>query len=267
MQLDELSSLITQKLEMITKAKDPHQIFSKRKAITAVFPYAVWQEQSGKSKMFEMFLYATSASRKFMWYRIHPFINTLFNKVNPASTNQVITLASPYIHWDNWEHNKNAVTQWAATALAVPYTEEVGQSVANTLLQIVHSDTLRPYIPIDIWPWLKRQPHLLPIHHGRQWINISNTTQAVQELNDIEILKSYLLLVWSEWGTLTPTELGMMFNLVREDFGGIGMGGHRADLSQRLDYILGQLDYIPGRLDERVRHIYFKKLLATEYHL
>ena len=66
--------------------------------------------------------------------------------------------------------------------------------------------------------------------------------KAVQALKDIEVLKSYLILVWSEWDSLTSNGFDEMCTLIGEDFGEIGMGHHRADLIQRLDHVLGQLD-------------------------
>jgi hypothetical protein len=39
-------------------AGDPGPIYSKRKAITALFPYAVWQEQDGQHKVLDVCLHA-----------------------------------------------------------------------------------------------------------------------------------------------------------------------------------------------------------------
>jgi len=65
--------------------------------------------------------------------------------------------------------------------------------------------------------------------------------QTVRILKDIEILKSYLVLVWSEWDSL-GSGFFMMCDSIREDFGGVELYLHRADLTQRLDHVLGQLD-------------------------
>jgi len=67
--------------------------------------------------------------------------------------------------------------------------------------------------------------------------------RQVRELEDVEVLKSYLLLVWSGWEAL-PDDRGFaeMCALVREDFSGTGMGRHQEDLIEHLDYVLGQLD-------------------------
>ena len=64
---------------------------------------------------------------------------------------------------------------------------------------------------------------------------------------DIEVLKSYLFAVWSEWDWLSNYCFDEMCILIRDDFGGIEMGHHRTDLIQRLDDVLGQLDRIAAR--------------------
>ena len=61
--------------------------------------------------------------------------------------------------------------------------------------------------------------------------------------------------------------------LIGEDFGGIGMGHHRADLIQRLDHVLGQLDrgleylrqYCPefGEDDLRISKDQYRNLRET----
>jgi hypothetical protein len=73
--------------------------------------------------------------------------------------------------------------------------------------------------------------------------------RTIRALNDIGILTSYLILTWSEWESLDSDRFAEMQMSVREDFNGIGMGCHRAELIQRLDYILGELDRRSRRLD------------------
>ena len=65
--------------------------------------------------------------------------------------------------------------------------------------------------------------------------------KAVKGLKNIEILKSYLLLVWSEWDAIGDG-FDEMCALLYEDFSGVEMGHHQVDLIQQLDHILGQLD-------------------------
>jgi hypothetical protein len=69
-----------------------------------------------------------------------------------------------------------------------------------------------------------------------------SAVRHVRELGDIDTLKSYLLLVWSEWalfyhGGSTEAEVS-----IKEDFGVVGMWFHRDDLNRHLDYVQGQLD-------------------------
>ena len=124
--------------------------------------------------------------------------------------------------------------------MAVPHTEDVAQSVVDTLLQIARRDELVWYIPIDLWSWLTKRSSLAPICWGRRSGTQHSTVRLIRALKDIEALKSYLLLVWSEWDI--SCDFSETCTSIREDFGGIGLGHHRADLIQRLDHVLGQLD-------------------------
>ena len=69
-----------------------------------------------------------------------------------------------------------------------------------------------------------------------------DTVHQIRGLGNIEILKSYFLLVWSEWDWLYGSDLDEMEIAISEDFGGIGVWCHRGDLIERLDYVLGQLE-------------------------
>ena len=124
----------------------------------------------------------------------------------------------------------------------VPYTEEVGRSAVDTLLQIASVDSLRSHIPTDSWSWLSNRPPLPTICLGRRVGSQKDVVHQVRELGDVEILKSYFLLVWSEWDSIHDSGFYAMCTSIREDFGGIGMGHHREDLVKRLDHIIGELD-------------------------
>ena len=68
--------------------------------------------------------------------------------------------------------------------------------------------------------------------------------RAIQALKNLEVLKSYLLLVRSELdGYRWSYNLNETCTSILESFGGIEMGDHLADLVQRLDDILKQLDH------------------------
>ena len=185
------------------------------------------------------------------WNCIQLFIAGLFDKPRTPSTDRAITLVSPYFH----SFDQNTFAQWstaALTTLAVPYMEDIDQSVADTLWWIMHDGALRQHIPVGIWLWSNKQtfiPPALPWHHRRD-PRRQETVREFRALGNIEILKSYLLLVWLEWKKLGDSAFAEMCTSIREDFNGIGMGRHREDLRKRLDHVLGQLDQGPEYLRE-----------------
>ena len=223
----------------MTEAEDYHPLQSKRKAITTLLPWAVWRERDGQPEMFDMILRATRASRAsmFMWYHIDQFTSTLLSEASPRA----IVLTSPHILWYQLGDREDLVQCWVSAASAVPYSEEIAQCVVDMLLQIA-SECGPWYTPVNLWLWLTKRPSLPPICPGRYCGTSSSIVEAVRALNDIEVLKSYLLLVWSEWDTLYTDGFNKMCTLIRDDFGGFEMGHHRTDLIQRLGHVLGQLD-------------------------
>ena len=222
----------------MAKAKDSHLLWSKHKAINALLPYAVWQDDNKKPEVLEAFLHVARVSNWiwFTWYRTRGFASVLLSRAHP----QAIVLASPYIIY--YIDTGDLLAQWTAAISVVPRTEQVDQSVVDTLLQIASDERLSPHINIDMWSWLNKQPSLPPICQGRSVGLSLQVIKAVQGLNDIAVLKSYLLIVWSEWDRFIGHGFSGMCTLIQEDFGGIEMGHHRADLIQRLDHILGELD-------------------------
>jgi hypothetical protein len=246
--------LIAQKLETMISAGDPDQIYSKHKAITALFPYAVWQEQDGQHKVLDVCLHAARASKwmDFLWYHIRELpIARLLNGESPVSAKQAFILMSPHLPW-YWRMNRHEhwVQLWAAAASAVPYTDEIGQCVADTLLHIAHSTSLQPHIPIDMWSWLRKPSSLPPICTGRYRGRFPDVIEIVQGLGDIETLTAYLLLVWSEWELHTDQAIQEMCALIRNDFSGIRMGYHQKKLLQHLDHVLRQLELGPEYLQQ-----------------
>jgi len=230
----------------MARIEDVDQINSKGKAIAALFPYAVWCDRGGDHRMFDTYLGMVKVPG--VGRAITQPIQTLFYEARPNPPNRVVTLVSPYIFWNHWG-NKDTVAWWAAAALAAPYAEESCQSVVNTLLQIASNDSLIPYIPVNIWVWLKKKPVLPPICLGRQMGTWDHVVHRVRELGDVEILESYLLLVWSEWDVVDVEGFAEMCISIWEDFGGIRMGLHRKVLIKRLDHVLGQLDRGLGYLN------------------
>jgi hypothetical protein len=74
-----------------------------------------------------------------------------------------------------------------------------------------------------------------------------NTVVYVRRLGDIDILGSYLILLWR--GRYSPScdAIHVMERSIKEDFGETGMRQHWKDLIECLDHALWQLDY---KLDE-----------------
>ena len=216
------------------------QIESKRKALVALFPYAVRWEQGGDHRLFDTYLcvFGVPGAREVVG---RPIV-MLLDEASPNSPNWLVTLVLPYAEWESRSH-PSRVTGWARAALAVPYTEGVGQSVVDTLLQIAPYRPLQPYIPADVWAFLKKQPVLPPICDGRRMGTADHVVRRVRELGGAELLESYFLLVWSEWHPIYPGGLAEMRTSIRQDFGGIGMWRHLEVLIKRLDHVLGELDH------------------------
>jgi len=232
----------------MVEAGDLIAIYSKRKAISALLPYAIRLPGDGQQKMIGALsgTHRTSIFTDFVWDCVELRMTVLLNEPRTPSPDRVITLVSPYLDWNKYNFDRNTVTRWSTAVLAtlaVPYTEEVGQTVVDTLWRIASVDTLRQHIPVGIWLWSSNQTFIPPAwswHHERDprgW----EATRQFRALGDIEILKSYLLLVWLDWAPLHGTALVEMCTSIREDIDGIGMGQHRQDLRKRLDHVLEQL--------------------------
>ena len=240
--MGQILGLITGKIKTLADACDRDALLRKHKAITALLPYAVWQERDKEYPILDVLLHAARQSLKFRWRRVRPFLNTLLNDTSHASSKRALMLASPYMGWHwrgSWEGLARA---WAAAASTVPKEEAIAPSVANTLFQIAFRGLLPPHLYGDAWSWLTLWPSLPPVSRERLMQSHPNVVQTVRDLGDIEILKSYLLLIWSEWDTLHSDGYLQMQISIHEDFSGIKMSSRRTDLLQRLDHVLGQLD-------------------------
>lgn len=236
--MEQISNLITRKLETIVETNDPHAILPKCKAISALLPYVTCLGQG--QGMVDVISRAatTSNSMEFVWGKIGPNITTLFDKPRPPSHNFIMTLMSLYGSWGG----EDTVTRWVAVASAAQHTQEVGRSVVGALLRIASSDSLRPHVPIELWAWMKTQQSLPPRCPERFIGAGPEVVRFFRGLGDIEILTSYILLVWSEWGFIPSLGLDEMETLIREDLGDIRMRHHRERLIRRLDHVLRQLD-------------------------
>ena len=212
-------------------------------AIATLFPYAVRLEQSGKPEMADAIfrLFGAYEEAELRWSHIQTHIASFFYKSIPPSLNRVIILTLPYIGRDVYADPRTVVSRWIAAASAVPYSE-VDQNMTEALLMVSYDESMRPHIPVNVWAWLNKRSFLPPTSRGRSLASRDHVVRHIRKLGDIEILKSYFLLVWSEWESnyencVMETEMS-----IREDFSGIGMQGHRGDLIRRLDFIHGELD-------------------------
>jgi len=247
----------------MTKGASRNSIRLKHKAITTLFPYAVWRERDDQLELLGTLLHlygamvwrgqheflgllpphvAASNRRAFMWRRIEPIVATLLGEESPGSLKQAIILASPYLPWKDFASNIQLIQLWAVAASKVPYTNDIGQSVVNTLFRIANDPSPYLRIPVGMWSWLNEHPSLPPICLGRFYGFTRDVVRAVRALGDIEVLKSYLSLIWSEWDEPRWFDLGGVCASLREDFCGIGMGHHRQDLLRHLDDALERLD-------------------------
>jgi len=236
---------MTQRLENMVEGSNRDSIRSKRKAISALFPFAVFLEQGGQRGMIDAISRVATASDSgsFMWYHAKPFVTAMFDKSNPPSLNWVLRLISPCLHWHDGRRGEDAITIRATIASAISRTGEVGQDTIDRLLRIAFLGFPRP-----------------PYGSSGQQIGTGEEVRQVRALGDIGILKSYLLLVWSEWGSIDDQFGGFaeMQTSIREDFRGIRSGGHRDDLIKRLDHIIQKLNlaHNPGfGLDDYMRTV------------
>jgi hypothetical protein len=193
---------------MMIRAEDHHLFWSKRKALTALLPYAILQERDGHPEMLDAYLYAagTSTEPNFTWRHAEKYVNGLFQKASPRA----IVLVT--IMWWDWLTDKEDLIQrWAAAASAVSYTEdgEVVRSVVDALLHIASECKLLPHIPTETWSWLTKRLHRSSDYSRRCVGTCAHVVKAVQALKDIEILKSYFLLAWSNWRPLGDYGCGL----------------------------------------------------------
>ena len=181
-----------------------------------------------------------------MWRRLEAM---LLAESSSPSLNRAITLVSPYLPWADAFYNQSTVDRWAAATSAVQYTEEVGQNMADVLLQVASDASLRSHIPDDVWALLKKGVSLPPVCRGRS-LGAGLDVLHVRGRRDIDILKLYYLLVWSEWNLLSDSVIDEMETSIKEDFGEVRMWRHREDLIERLNHILARLERGSGHLDQ-----------------
>jgi len=131
-------------------------------------------------------------------------------------------------------------------ASALPYTDDVCESVVVALLRMAYSDELLSHIPLVAWGWLNKRPVLPPECVALLPPVEESVVQRIEQLGGVKLIASYLHIIWSEKNALLCDELSVMGRLIREELGGIGATGHREDLIRRLDHVLLQLDQGQG---------------------
>ena len=249
-QLEEVSCLITRKLETMVETTS---WFATRfmKATSALLPFAAREERDGRYLTLDTLLHIARTRDWSVWHRIVP---ALINETSPLA----IVLISPYVDWGDARlaDHRRLFTQWAAATSEIPYTEEVGWSVVDVLLQVSEWSFLLSRIPVGMWGWFEKLPPLPPKSHGRALGRCDSAIRHVRGLGDIKILKSYLLLIWSEWDTPWPDNFPNTCALIMEEFGGAEMKRHREDLIKHLDRVLGQFDQGPGYLQQQKPYLY-----------
>jgi hypothetical protein len=139
-----------------------------------------------------IFLIAQAGVPIFDWHHIGAHITPEFEESNPTFLNQVIVLVWPYQArpYHDGLSTRNAVARWVEAVSTVPYSEVLGSSVVDALLQISAYDFLRSQIPLSIWAWLKKRPYLPPVSQGRSEGSGKSTVSYIRGLGDVEILKS-----------------------------------------------------------------------------
>ena len=203
------------------------------------------QGREGRHEIFDAFFRVARTlthSYSYVWHRIEPLVITLLAEESPIPLKRAAILALPHISWRRLANGEHLIRLWVAAASALPYSDDTGQSVVDALLQIAHSDSLSPHIPVGMWSWLNKRPSLYAASWGRRLGSRQHALRRIRTLGDIKILVSYFLLVWSEWDHFRDEGFDETCTSIREDFSGPEMGDHRQDLLRRLDYVLWRLD-------------------------
>jgi len=222
----------------------------KSEPLHLLFWYAIQRERYGDTDLFDAIL--RLKKREFDRWRPHELLwHSNASQIFTCASPRAIILVTPYLDWEREPLSgaQDLISKWVAAISVVPHTEEAVENVVDTLLQISANPYLRSSIPADVWLWLNERPSLPSVCKGRRLGDDRDTVRTVRTLNDIRVLTSYLIMIWSEWKPLGDDGFAEMRMSVFEDFSGVGNGHHRAELIQRLDVILDELDRLSGRPD------------------
>ena len=147
------------------------------------------------------------------------------------------------------EHSSNVnsmLQRWIAAASTLPYTDDVCEGVVDTLLRMSFQDELRQHIPAEAWDWLKKRPVLGPNCQGLKYGASLDAFQTVRKTGNLELITSYLFVVWSKWSWSYPDGCTAVLEFIRSGLRGVEGMGYRADLIKRLNAVLSQMDSDPS---------------------
>jgi hypothetical protein len=202
---------------------------SKGEATIAFLPYASRREENGFGELSDVLDFKLATQ----------YLGTAL----PISLKHAVVDAFRHSH-SFLEHASNIdamMQHWIAAASTLPYTDDVGESVVDTLLQMAFRDDLRSHIPVEAWNWLKKRPVLSPNCEGLKFGTSLEVFRAVREVGDLELIVSYLLVVWSKWSQSHPDGFTAVLEFIRSGLQGIEGAGYHGDLIQRLDDVLSQI--------------------------
>lgn len=237
-QAEFVSNIITQELETLVRAGQ-ESIASKHNAICALLPYAILLENHGQQRVANAIMHVVRASKDyyFMSPTPPPYITTLLGKPTSPFRNWLITLLGPCAGWGDGLHGEDTAVGWATAASTVPDAEEVVRSVIGTLMQITDIDSIRLHIPIETWAWLKKWRSLPVADWGKFPKATPDAVRYIRGLGDLEIMRSYFLLVFSDWCGAPADTFHEVESSIKGEFGGIGMQCQREDLLNQLDSV------------------------------
>ena len=193
------------------------------------------------------------------WTRryIRPVIPRLLAEGRPTALKRAAILALPHLElaWLYSAEIHDFIELWISAADALDDADDVCQAVVDVLLQMAFFHSVRAHVTPKAWKWLNKRPVLPPRCRGRLLCSIgSNVLPAIRARNDIELLTSYLITMWSECDCAGEWAFEGMCEALREEFCGDGdeVREFRKDLLARLNLVLGELSKGLGHL--KVRH-------------
>lgn len=187
-------------------------------------------------------------------------IPRLLAEGSPTALKRAAILALPHLElaWLYSDDISTFVKLWISSADSLDDTEDVRQAVVDVLLQMTFFNSVRAYITPKAWSWLNKRPYLPPRCRGRLLCSIgSNVLPAIRAHDDIELLTSYLITMWSEWDCAGEWAFEGMCEALREEF--CARGGDDGEVGECKKDLLGRLNLVLRELSKgleylRVRH-------------